>query len=74
MTRTDALTETGSLAGWEGPDETLERLRQEVDAGRPVIAGSREFGQFPAAYLGGATSTAPHSPSPEGARQCAATS
>ncbi len=36
---TDALRKTNNLAGWEGPNVTLERLAQEVNNGRPVIAG-----------------------------------
>lgn len=36
---TDALKQTNNLAGWEGPNVTLDRLAQEINAGRPVIAG-----------------------------------
>ena len=36
---TDALKKTNNLAGWEGPEVTLDRLAQEINAGRPVIAG-----------------------------------
>ncbi len=36
---TDALTKTNNLSGWQGPDVTLDRLAQEINAGRPVIAG-----------------------------------
>ena len=36
---TDALRQTNNLASWQGPNVTLSQLTQEINAGRPVIAG-----------------------------------